>query len=193
MTLRSLGLDGKTIALSGLLILAFSVKQPLEATDPRDKIYALSGIAEDTESLNLKTDYSKTCEEVFVEVAISLLEKEGLDMLSIFHALRTTANLPSWVPNFSSRGLHFMLLGEGCQFMASCTDTLPLRFDDRGSVNCSLTLFGTRVDTIHEVLEPSPRPAAIREWSELFLWLDDIFDRTKHNSYTAKYPTPTAL
>ena len=79
-----------------------------ESTDPRDKVYALMGIAEpqDICSLNLKVDYQLSVAEVFVLLAVSYLQRDGnLDILSYVHYGSNIKELPTWVPDWTpSRG-----------------------------------------------------------------------------------------
>jgi hypothetical protein len=77
---------------------------PLSATDPRDKIFALLGMACDRENLKLRADYSKPCEAVYSELAATLLKSGELGVLSWVQHPKTLRNLPTWVPDFS-RGL----------------------------------------------------------------------------------------
>lgn len=68
-----------------------------DATDPRDRIFALMGIAADTEVLGLQVNYGKTTAQVYTETARCLLQNGFFDILS--HDTRTTTkmSLPSWV------------------------------------------------------------------------------------------------
>ncbi|CZR57672.1 uncharacterized protein PAC_07561 [Phialocephala subalpina] len=76
-----------------------------QATDPRDKIFALLGLAKDAEQLEIRADYSKKYEEICVEVATKLIKGHGLSILSF--ASRTGAyNLPSWVPDWNLNTVH---------------------------------------------------------------------------------------
>ncbi len=76
----------------------------LDSTDPRDKIFALLGLASDQEDLRKKgvyPDYSKSCEEVYTLTAAALLKQGHLSMLSFIQYPKIQNNLPSWVPDWS--------------------------------------------------------------------------------------------
>lgn len=93
--------------------------RPFEATDSRDKVFALVGIPTadaDPEGSQcfVEPDYSKTTEEVFIDVAKRILAGSP-DSLHLLGAVQhepygdePTASLPTWVPNwtlFHSRSL----------------------------------------------------------------------------------------
>jgi hypothetical protein len=80
-----------------------------DATDPRDKVYALLGIAEDADRLGISADYSKSPTILFTQVAEALLRKYGVNILSFNEGLplrghtKATllkrAELPTWCPD----------------------------------------------------------------------------------------------
>ncbi|KAI0012251.1 heterokaryon incompatibility protein-domain-containing protein [Xylariaceae sp. FL0662B] len=72
------------------------------ATDARDKVYGLLGLADASkqEEPFLDVDYGKDKEEVYRDVAVTILRKSGnLDILSVPRVLEPTT-LPSWVPRW---------------------------------------------------------------------------------------------
>lgn len=76
-----------------------------EATHPEDYIFALIGLCD---SKAIKIDYSKTCTEIYVEVARYLLETEAdLDVLSaVQHTeapFKGSLLVTSWVPQWHIR------------------------------------------------------------------------------------------
>jgi len=78
----------------------------LGATDPRDRIFALLGLAEDSESLGIKADYTRAYADICADTAWKLLSKHGLGILDEARGLRASKyaeNLPSWVPDWSMR------------------------------------------------------------------------------------------
>lgn len=69
-------------------------------TDPRDRIFALLGITNDTK-LSIQADYNKTPEEVYSEATMYLIETENnIDMLLDQRVSRSNSSLPTWVPDF---------------------------------------------------------------------------------------------
>jgi hypothetical protein len=80
----------------------------LQASDPRDHIFGVLNMAADVESLRLVTDYTKSCEKVFIEAAKALIKKGEIVILGWTNAFgsrppsmeSTVSNLPSWVPDW---------------------------------------------------------------------------------------------
>lgn len=85
----------------GWLILTLS----FQATDRRDKIFALVGLAYGVDPILV--DYSLTEPEVFVQAAAHVLREtqwDGLQMLC-FARHHEIMSLPSWVPDWSQSPL----------------------------------------------------------------------------------------
>ncbi|KAI1746850.1 HET-domain-containing protein [Xylaria castorea] len=79
----------------------------LDSSDPRDKIFALLGLATDREDLSARgvnPDYTKSCWEVYTLATSAMLRQGHLSLLSFVQPSRSSApeNLPSWVPNWCS-------------------------------------------------------------------------------------------
>ena len=76
----------------------------LESTDPRDKIFALLGLAADRdelESLNVLPDYSKTCKEIYETAMAALLQQGHISLLSCCQSPKAVPGLSSWAPDWS--------------------------------------------------------------------------------------------
>jgi len=75
------------------------------ATNPRDKIYSLRGIAGNALSACITVDYGKSIERVYTDFAKHLLHIcPGLHVLSavmLRHRTTSTLRLPSWVPDWT--------------------------------------------------------------------------------------------
>ncbi|PVH80370.1 hypothetical protein DL98DRAFT_588477 [Cadophora sp. DSE1049] len=75
----------------------------LEASDGRDKLFALLGMADDAEESNFQPDYEATTPEVYVKFAAGLLTRDHSSNM-ILHCAgigfdRNIESLPSWVPD----------------------------------------------------------------------------------------------
>lgn len=70
----------------------------LRATDPRDHIYALLGIASNTEQLGIIPDYNKSVEDIYTEVTGKILE-HNFDLL-LMSQRGKSQQVPSWVPDW---------------------------------------------------------------------------------------------
>ncbi|KAK5126780.1 hypothetical protein LTR85_009714 [Meristemomyces frigidus] len=81
--------------------------QRFNATDPRDRIFALLGIATDADELGARPDYSKSCEQVYTELAKVLLGHGYFDVLAHCihepHDGKASLPLQTWVPDWSRR------------------------------------------------------------------------------------------
>lgn len=81
----------------------------LESTNPRDKIFALLGLAADKEELRrmgIFPDYSKSKEDVYATTMVALLQQGHLSLLSLCEISKTPSCLPSWVPDWSRSVTH---------------------------------------------------------------------------------------
>ncbi|KAL9614264.1 MAG: hypothetical protein Q9167_001220 [Letrouitia subvulpina] len=71
------------------------------ATDPRDKIFGLLGIA----NTSMKADYNKSAEDLYQELALMWTDKVSAPSLDFFlysgfSQIRPDASWPSWVPDW---------------------------------------------------------------------------------------------
>lgn len=73
-----------------------------DATDPKDKVFAILGLVGENYSVTLpNVDFSKSTEEVYREIASLIITKENsLDILLAASGLASGANMPSWVPDW---------------------------------------------------------------------------------------------
>ncbi|KAK0643852.1 heterokaryon incompatibility protein-domain-containing protein [Cercophora newfieldiana] len=88
----------------GLYHLLFYVRGGMgyKATNPRDYVYGLLGLAVDRQALRIVPDYTQPVEEVFAHVMRRLLANGFTDALSFAVSSKTILGLPSWVPDWSS-------------------------------------------------------------------------------------------
>ena len=78
---------------------------PNEATDPRDKVYALLGLATDNHSGSIIPDYKSPLGLVYAEVVKDIMiRKSNLQVFSYCSGLFTPrdATIPSWAPDWRS-------------------------------------------------------------------------------------------
>ncbi|KAH8651188.1 heterokaryon incompatibility protein-domain-containing protein [Xylariales sp. PMI_506] len=74
-----------------------------DATDPRDKVYGLLGLASTLmPDLNIMPDYRKSLQECYSDTALSIIgQNKNLDIFSSPSKLfNTSDSLPSWVPTW---------------------------------------------------------------------------------------------
>ncbi|KAH6716700.1 heterokaryon incompatibility protein [Leptodontidium sp. MPI-SDFR-AT-0119] len=93
-----------------------------ESTDPRDKVFALLGLASDT--LGVRADYSMDVDAVFTDAAVRIInQRENLDIIcqsqwQSFSNPKRRQGLPSWVPDFSWPGNGTFLFAQRAIFGA---------------------------------------------------------------------------
>jgi hypothetical protein len=105
------------------------------ATDPRDKVFAMLGIATDVSSRKFKVeaDYSKNTKEVYLNLAKGMIESGNLYPLDIPRMIETdSAFLPSWVPNWNAWDMqhHYSLRSAGFKHAASAMTSVCFRVQD---------------------------------------------------------------
>jgi len=75
---------------------------PLRATDPRDKVYSVVGLALDNHEIGIPIDYGCTPEQLYISVAKRLVATDvGLEIL-YSNIPKKAFDLPSWVPDWST-------------------------------------------------------------------------------------------
>ena len=154
--------DAVGMRLPNLLTL-MTVFRSLDATDPRDKIYAFRGLAVDRDSSSLP-DYSRSVEEVYCDFA-SFFIKQGYGMQLLVEAglSRSQRPLPSWVPdwslslfwqtwNFSNKALWMSLKGMQENEQSRDVGISSIEIENPKA----LKLLGNAVDEIMELSSPVP-------------------------------------
>jgi hypothetical protein len=73
------------------------------ATDPRDKVYGVLGLAADVSRINIEPSYRWTTHQVYTDLFHKHVAATGsLDMICAVRYPRTLTDLPSWVPDWST-------------------------------------------------------------------------------------------
>lgn len=96
-----------------LLTLLIRHRQCL-SSDPRDKIFALRGLADDADVVNV--DYKGSKEEVYMNTTIALIRRhQTLGVVSAaglppYPSVPTRSSLPSWVPDWTRQDTFVSLL-----------------------------------------------------------------------------------
>ncbi|KAF5014024.1 hypothetical protein FDECE_5 [Fusarium decemcellulare] len=81
----------------------------LDATDPRDKIFASLGLASANDKSSVKwpvADYTMTVQQVYVHATRYIIDVHDISeawRLGIQHSTKAVPHLPSWVPDFNPR------------------------------------------------------------------------------------------
>ncbi|KAI5464360.1 heterokaryon incompatibility protein-domain-containing protein [Mariannaea sp. PMI_226] len=144
--------------LSFLHLLA--ITRQFGATDPRDRIYGILGLATtdadpDSGDLYIKPDYSIPTDEVYRQLAYKVLETDkSLRLLScVQHGPEISEKWPSWIPQWGS--IYNTALGP---FHRAATSSTATRTEFRLISKNVLQVQGFHVSTVREVLPPFPNP-----------------------------------
>lgn len=77
------------------LIYSIRTLRYFQATDPRDKVFALLSFAADAVAFGLYPDYRKSCKEVYLETTLSLVRDGFFDVFSLCEVDKDIPELPS--------------------------------------------------------------------------------------------------
>jgi hypothetical protein len=126
-----------------------------EATDSRDKVFALQGVVTDTNSFCNTASYGSTIEEVYLAVAVHNLQ-DRKDLVCLSNAGLSThprnLNLPSWVPDWSHDNNRKLILASTDKFRASGETVSSLSISSDHKV---LTIRGFVIDTVAQLYNSS--------------------------------------
>jgi len=127
------------------------------STDPRDKIFAVLGLAHQKYQKSLPPDYSLTSDEVFMKLAIYLIEEER--SLAVLKHITGQIDfpdpntLPSWVPRWDVKVRYNPLPP---QFTVRELETLMTEWFPSKLISGRDTVKQQDVETLNEILEMMP-------------------------------------
>ncbi|EPE30305.1 hypothetical protein GLAREA_13028 [Glarea lozoyensis ATCC 20868] len=151
----------------------------LKASDPRDNVYALLGLASDMSKSKFLPDYSKSISEVYKRLTREIVVKRK--NLAIICASQPSATsrsgLPSWAPDWSSPWIYFCLAR--APHNALNTSTPDVKFSkDLSRLKAGGTYLATieSVSTTYDASEPTLIEwlKRVRNWDTLIAeWHSD--------------------
>jgi len=111
------GFEDWVFNLAELMVLLYLFGEPnyRQSTDPRDKVFALIGLANST--MSIEADYSKSVEEVYTQASATFLSSGDAHLLSIPRPDRSLLKVRSWVTDWTA--LSAPNLGSWLLFQAS--------------------------------------------------------------------------
>ena len=166
------------------------VSGTLGATDQRDRIYALLGMAGDVDALELRTEYDPavSCETVFTSAARAMLTTGHVDLLAFSQfsvdrrqkpPAELARELPSWVPDWRTSilepyGGRILVSGE-TPFVASgeLAFKKPQSFQNDVPKDC-VKLLGFRVDVVEAIAGEWGTEPSLSSLEERRAYLSDI-------------------
>lgn len=166
-----------------VLLRRLFVDHDTRATEHRDRVFSLLGLAVDAQKLGIQVDYSSTegnTGRILTQTARAMIEKTGrVDTLcySQFPKLPELARLPSWVPDWRSKLCpSFYTINErsdGHLFAASGQGSVVETVQSREGDASILGLRGYIVDTIEKVADCDG-------------WLDHSWDHARYLGFFAQ-------
>lgn len=144
--IRSYRIAKKPVGFQKLLISCYDFK----ATDPRDRIFGLLGLATNGEEILLEPDYTASIQDVYIGSTRHLLTQD--DSLGLLHVAgtgypRSVADLPSWVPDWTSIPsiFHFGVNADMAGYHAAGDSKANIRAD---SDSLCIALKGCLIDSV---------------------------------------------
>ncbi|KAG0650907.1 Heterokaryon incompatibility protein [Hyphodiscus hymeniophilus] len=156
--------SGNRLTLKAQLCRAFTIASTvgLDATDPRDRIYALLGIVDDLEKLGIDIkkfiNYGKdtTPQSLYMNVAKILLQNGHIDILCLCRPANVDASqtdgLPTWAPDWSTSLLPpWSGYLEDKLFNASGEDTASSELSVRSQIRVAITLKARSLGSVSDI------------------------------------------
>jgi len=126
---------------------------PFLATDPRDKVYSLLGLARDRDEMGpAAVDYGRAVEDLYFDVAARLLgDLDNIDIVAYCNLRTKSLDLPSWVPDWSTWhfGSHGAAVNVGYRASGSIPPSVRVNRDAK-----TLEVGGGLVDRISRLSNP---------------------------------------
>lgn len=169
--LASLQLIREEVSNQGTVcsLIALRTSMFFDATDPRDKIYALTGLCACNGHF-IQPDYSKDILDVYLETALAFLfpqdpnvnadsslrfhEHPVMQCLSVAERIKNPYSLPSWVPDWTTR-TYASLLGGSSKNGYNAAGTSKARIMLTADPN-KITLAAKIGDAVHLVSSVAP-------------------------------------
>jgi hypothetical protein len=169
-----------------------------EATDPRDKIYALLGLVND--SIGVEVDYTKSVAETYAGVAVALINSSAnLDILcqcpwELQHSnpdLPPVKGLPGWAPDFrSNQNGKFMFAQRGIYSAGRPTCSVPCVVEGSTIVlrgYCLGLLHASKDTDLSEIRRyPYNIGMSVRHWAYANLATDESGKIVHHKHHTGE-------
>ena len=138
-----------------------------QCTDPRDKIYAVVGLANLPQEERLTFDYDSGIEEIYLRSAVNLMLSDGsLDLLHCVVHRTMASRLPSWVPDWRSEPLICCMLKEQSVNLDQPHSNASLQFifsEDHSALTVTGRHIGS-ISTLGMTMSNDDREEVISQW-----------------------------
>ncbi|KAG4430662.1 hypothetical protein IFR05_013859 [Cadophora sp. M221] len=155
------------------LFLLLRATHECQATDARDKVFALLGLGSDENQHAIHPDYTSSVVDVYTKVAKHLINLEDSLNVLIYFRPRQLPGLPSWVPDFSRSSIDRTHIGEAPSKGASGSSKPVVEFLTDGLSVTKLKARGWIVDVVREtsshLYNPDDALASVRAMQQLAL------------------------
>lgn len=129
----------------------------MASTNPKDKIYAVLGIARDTEKLGIQVDYERSDQDVFRDAAERILRNsDSLDILS--YKRRSVPGLSSWATDWASDNRSYFWGDDSINHAASGEIPAAIDFEEDGRVLVTCGMFVDEIVFDAGVLDSPKEP-----------------------------------
>ncbi|KAG5769211.1 hypothetical protein H9Q72_003483 [Fusarium xylarioides] len=179
-------------SLGGCLASLLDITRDYNATDPRDKVYAVIGLLEQFGFQSpLTVSYRVSVEDLYIQVAkIIQRDSKTLDVMSLVDVepltgQGTLSSLPSWVPNWTVPSSYRSICERGCQQESgdSCGPKPRFRFTGDSKALCRFPSNGNKMvvkgfifDAINKIemrfadLEPGLKLEGVKRYGYRIGW-----------------------
>ncbi|KAF5619108.1 heterokaryon incompatibility protein [Fusarium tjaetaba] len=94
--------DALFYVLVTTLVLERDYNQP-QATNPLDRVFSILHLAHDADEFVNIIDYSRSCEEIYREIALVILKQGHIDLLAYCQFPKLSPDMPTWTPDWRTQ------------------------------------------------------------------------------------------
>lgn len=134
-----------------LAFMVMEVSSSFKASDPRDKLYALLGLARREDAMAVTPDYSKPLDWIFTDFITSLIRRDRSLACLSFNRRGTNGFGPSWIPDIFGGFERGSSWGRPLSRVADQECDVEFSFDDQRSL---LIANGIKVGVLDVVIGP---------------------------------------
>lgn len=167
---ESIWIDERSFELGTLLQFLHSFR----ASNPRDKIYSVLGLAHDRQDFSLRIDYDRPIRNLYTEVASRIFDKsQNLFLLDDVLFPKSVPELPSWVPDWSTCEYGYVGVARDRIYSAAGSTICKIRVhpsENRLEVAGSIV---ARISSISSPILPHYRRTDLNDTPERKRWLEE--------------------